>query len=114
MASKRKKDFKINHRCDFCLALQYEWWLIEERRERYNKAAHVKKAISHQGIIINNYVTDNHERVIEKHTKTFNKIRFCPMCGFNYIEGKFYDGREYQTSINEKHNANGKSTSEGE
>lgn len=113
MTNRRKKDFEINYRCDFCLALQYEWWLLLDRRDKYNKAAHVKKAVAHQGIILNNYVTDNHERVIEKHTKTFNKIRFCPVCGFNYIEGKPYDGREYQISIDEKHNANGKSAFKG-
>lgn len=109
--NRRTKDFLINVHCDFCLTLQYERWLIEDRRDKYNRKAHVKRAVMRQGVIINNYVNDNHERVIEKQTRTFSKIRFCPICGFDYIEGRPYDGRKYKIDINSKSGGNSESTS---
>lgn len=108
--NRRRKDFKINVRCDFCLSLQYERWLMQDRCWKYNRASHVKRAVVRQGVIINNYVTDNHERVIEKQTKTFPQIRFCPLCGFDYIEGKYYDGTKYKININNKSGGDSKGT----
>lgn len=98
----RQKFIKINRECDYCLAFQYERWLMMERCEKYNRSSHVKGAVTRQGVKIINYVTLNHKRVIEKETKIFPKIRFCPVCGFDYIEGVPYDGRKYKIDVNYK------------
>lgn len=63
--------------------------VIEDRCENYNKRQHVKMAHPGYGVIINTYVTDNHERVIEKKSKTFLRFRYCPMCGYDYKKGLF-------------------------
>lgn len=107
---KKVKLFPINRECDFCLALQYERWLMEERCETYNRVSHVKGAKTRQGVKITNYVTLKRTRVIEKDTKIFPHIRFCPVCGFNYMEGTFYDGRKYKNSLNWKCGADSKSS----
>lgn len=99
---KRQKYIKINRECDFCLALQYERWLMEERCETYNRLSHVKGAVTRQGVKITNYVTLKKTRVIEKDTKIFPKFRFCPVCGFDYIEGVPYDGKKYKIDVNWK------------
>lgn len=74
---------------------------MEERCTKYNRASHVKAGILRQGVKITSYVNDNHRRVIEKDTKVFPKIRYCPICGFDYIKGE-KNPRNYKTDINTK------------
>lgn len=90
-----RKQIMGNPYCEFCSTLKFERSVLQERCDRYNFKAHVKSGRANSGVIINNYITDHKTRVYEKKTKTFTKLRFCPICGYDYVEGKQYDGRLY-------------------
>ena len=70
-----------NPYCDFCSALRFNMMLLENRRDKLNAKAHVKTIRAYQGVIINNYLTDDGKRIYEKYTKTFPRINYCPQCG---------------------------------
>lgn len=90
-----RKYIKSNPYCEFCATLKFERSILQEKCERYNFNAHVKTGRPHSGVIINNYITDKRARIYERKTKTFSNIRFCPVCGYDFVEGKQYDGKLY-------------------
>lgn len=70
-----------NPYCEFCSSLKLNMTLLENRRDKLNARAHVKKIHAYQGVIINNYLVDDRTWIYEKHTKTFQRINYCPQCG---------------------------------
>ena len=90
-----KKQMMGNPFCDFCATLKFERTLLHNECLKRNYKAHVKTNKAYSGVIINNYICDQRKRVYEKKTKTFSNLRFCPICGFDFVEGKQYDGRFY-------------------
>lgn len=93
---------KHNPFCEFCSTFEYERSLMEDRCYRYNKKAHVKGANYRQAVYILTYITDNRTRVVEKTSKPFRQIRFCPICGYDYVAERPYQGKHYTISANDK------------
>jgi len=75
-----------NPQCDFCMRLSFEEMLMQDKVEDVNRKLHVKRAAAHYGAIIHTYITDNHKRIVEKHSGTF-KIKYCPCCGTKFRRG---------------------------
>ena len=90
-----KRNIMGNPFCDFCATLKFERMMLNERCAKMNYKAHVKTNTPYSGVIINNYIVDQRKRIYEKNTKTFSKLRFCPVCGFDYVENRQYDGKFY-------------------
>lgn len=103
MSLKKVSQFrKHNPFCDFCSTFEYERSLMEDRCIKYNKRSHYKHAHYRQSIVILTYITDNKTRVIEKKTKPFKNIRFCPVCGYDYVAERPYNGKHYTITVNNK------------
>lgn len=94
-----KQDIKGNPKCDFCATLRFERCRIFERCMRYNAQAHVKTGHAASAVRIINYIKDNRKWVVEKQSKHFS-FRFCPVCGYDYLQQKEYNGKEYRAVYN--------------
>ena len=92
----KRKKYIANGNCDFCTYFYYRSQVIKDRCDRINDRAHVKTAKPKQGVIIHSYVTDHRTRIYEMQSKTFQKIRFCPQCGFDFKRGCRYDQDNYE------------------
>ena len=88
-------------KCDFCATLSFERALVFDRCRRYNAQAHVKTGHAYSGVRLINYILDNRKMVMEKQSKHF-QFRFCPVCGYDYVQQKEFDGKLYKApfSIN--------------
>lgn len=85
--------------CEFCSTMMFTRKLIFDRCDRYNARAHIKTAHAFTGVRIINYIVDNRKWVVEKQSKCFAQLRFCPVCGFDFVEQKRYDGKKYKTAF---------------
>ncbi len=81
--------------CSFCSTLKYERATMFDWCDNYNRKQHTKSGNALSGVKIINFVMDNRFRVKEKESKIFSNIRFCPICGFDYVKQKQYDGQFY-------------------
>lgn len=95
MAGIVKRRISVNPYCEFCSTLIFEREQIFQRCDRYNARAHVKAGRAYTGVRIINYIVDNRKWVVEKQTRSFARIRFCPVCGYDYVEDKAYNGKKY-------------------
>lgn len=95
----RKKDIRGSYTCEFCQTLLFERSRAFERCARYNAQTHVKSGHAYSAVRLINYIIDNRKWVMEKQSKHF-LFRFCPVCGFDYIENKEFDGKKYKTLMN--------------
>ena len=93
--SKLRKNVIGNPYCDFCGTLKFERGLMFDWVEKYKIRAHVKTANAYTGVKLVNYACDNRFKIREKQTKLFNKIRFCPICGYDYVNQEVYNGKLY-------------------
>lgn len=104
-----KRKISGNPFCEFCSTLMFERELIFRRCDNYNNRAHVKAGRAYSGVRIINYIVDNRKWVVEKQTRSFARIRFCPICGYDFVEGKVYDGKLYKTPYSINNPPKGKS-----
>ena len=81
--------------CTFCSTLKYERVATFDKADRRNQKAHTKSSNALTGVKLINFITDNRTRVYEKESKIFSNIRFCPICGFDYVKQRQYDGQYY-------------------
>ena len=100
MPTLQKRDVKGNPYCDFCATMRFERCQIFDRCVRYNAQAHVKTGRAFTAVRIINYISDKRKWVVEKQSKSFSQLRFCPVCGFDYVRQEEYDGRKYKTPFN--------------
>ena len=85
MPTLQKRDVKGNPYCDFCATMRFERCQIFDRCVRYNAQAHVKTGRAFTAVRIINYISDKRKWVVEKQSKSFSQLRFCPVCGFDYV-----------------------------
>lgn len=100
MPTLQKQDVRGNPFCEFCSKLLFSRHQMFERCKRYNAKAHVKKGRAYTGVKIVNYIVDDRTRVVEEDSKIISQLRFCPICGFDYVQQKKYDGKNYKTPFN--------------
>lgn len=100
----RKKTIIGSPFCDFCATLAFERQMIIERCNRYNMRSHTKTGNPYSGVRIISYISDKRTRVVEKQSKSFSQLRFCPVCGYDYVEDKEFNGKKYKqvNDINKK------------
>lgn len=95
----QKKDIRGTITCEFCQTLLFERSRAFERCNKYNEKAHVKTGHACSAVRIVNYIIDNRKWVMEKETRKSFQFRFCPVCGFDYVENKEFDGKKYKTPM---------------
>lgn len=99
MPTLQKKIVKGDPFCEFCSTMMFTRKLIFDRCERYNKKSHVKSAHAFTGVRIVNYIVDNRKWVVEEQSKCYAQLRFCPICGFDFVRQEKYDGKKYKTAF---------------
>lgn len=85
-----------NPHCDFCARMKFERGLLQDQLEKYEKKSHVKGNFAYQGIVLTNYIMDHRKMVYEKRTRIYSKVRFCPICGYDYVRHEKYTGKQYK------------------
>lgn len=94
-----KKNIVGDPTCEFCSSLTFQRLRMFDRCKRYNAQAHVKTGHAYTGVRLINYIRDNRHMVAEKQSMIFSAIRFCPICGYDYVQQMAYDGKKYKTPI---------------
>lgn len=101
MATLSRRTIIGNIDCEFCQHLLFDRSQMFERCRRYNLRAHAKTGRAYTAVRCIHYIVDNRKWVVEKQSRHF-QFRFCPVCGYDYVERKKFDGKLYKApfSIN--------------